>query len=491
MFNNFKITVMKKKDFLWSLLAIVMAATLSVGFTACGEDDPDPELTVSPEKLDFGVNADSKSFSITSNVGWTVVSNKEWITVNQPSGSDNGSVYVDVEKNEDFSERSGRITITASKGGIIRYVDVKQSGIEAKLEVSPTTPQLLSEKGSTVTLTVTATGKWSLSGCPDWLHTSATDGVGNTSIVLTALSANDMSDEDRQATLTFTSNGMTATAVVSQKAGCPPGLRVETSNMTIMSDGFACDLTFGPNTKGYREAFFTEAAVQTMTDKDIYNKLMEKTEYSGSIDYTFLPDWVDSNTSLVYCVAAYGNESNSDGSHKYGPITIERITTKAKTIYDDMYLTSSYNSSRWTVTAARQGSYGQRCDEYYYLAAEDDVAELFYFFAGYYTYALLAHLEFKPMIEADRNANYLNGPQNLNFQRSGNKFFCTTWGIDRDTKEFSAELSWLYRDLSSSSARETNRVKSSPADWNKPHRRPTQEEINKMRNSLTVIKVSK
>ena len=30
---------MKKKDFLWSLLAIVMAATLSVGFVSCSSDD--------------------------------------------------------------------------------------------------------------------------------------------------------------------------------------------------------------------------------------------------------------------------------------------------------------------------------------------------------------------------------------------------------------------------------------------------------------------
>ena len=573
---------MKKKDFLWSLLATMMVGLLSVGFASCGkDDDPDPELTVSPGKLDFGVNADSKSFSITSNVGWTVVGNKDWIAINQPSGSDNGTVYVDVEKNEDFSERSGRITITASKGGIVRYVDVKQTGIEAKLEVSPTSPStvkgeggtlsfqvtsnlnwsvssseswitlstnegngnssitatisangssnsrsatltfsgkegnanpvritinqeaggisvspttlsLLSEKGSTANLSVTATGSWNLSGCPDWLHSSATTGVGNTSIVLTALSANDMSDEARTATLTFASNGMSAIVSVSQAAGCPPGLRVETSNMTIMSDGFACDLKFGPNTKGYREAFFTEAAVQTMTDSDIYEKLMEQTEYSGSIDYTFLPDWVDPNTRLVYCVAAYGNESNSDGSHKYGPITIERITTRARTIYDDMYLTKSYNSTRWTVSASRSGSYGQRCDEYYYIAAEDDLAELYYLYAGYYTYALLAHLEFKPMIEADRNAHYCNGPQTMNWTRSGDKFFCTTWGIDRDTKEFSAELSDpAYYDLTSSSSREFKRVKTGPADWNKPHRRPTQAEINKMRNSLKIIKVSK
>ncbi len=580
MFNNFKITVMKKKDFLWSLLATMMVGLLSVEFVSC-DPDPDPELTVSPEKLEFGVNADSKSFSITSNVGWTVVGNKDWITINQPSGGDNGTVYVDVEKNEDFSERSGRITITASKGDIICYVDVKQAGIESKLEVSPTSPptvkgeggtlsfqvssnlnwsvssseswitlstnedngnssvtatisangssnsrsatltfsgkegnaspiritinqeaggisvspttaSLLSEKGSTANLSVTATGSWTLSGCPDWLHSSATTGVGNTSIVLTALNANDMSDEARMATLTFTSNGMSATVSVSQEGGCPPGLRVETSNMTIMSDGFACDLTFGPNTKGYREAFFTEAAIQTMTDRDIYAKLMEQTEYSGSIDYTFLPDWVDPNTGLVYCVAAYGNESNSDGSHKYGPITIERITTKARTIYDDMYLSKSYNSTRWTVVASRSGSYGQRCDEFYYIAAEDDYAEELYFWSSYVTYAFVAHMYFKPMIKADRNANYKNGPQTMNWSRNGDKFFCTTWGIDRDTKEFSAELSDpAYYDLTSSSSRVFKRVKTGPADWNKPHRRPTQAEINKMRNSLKVIKVSK
>ena len=301
-----------------------------------------------------------------------------------------------------------------------------------------------------------------------------------------------MSDEARKATLTFSSNGMTASVSVSQEPGCPPGLRVETSNMTLMCDGFACDLKFGPNTKGYREAFFTDAAVQTMTDRDIYNKLMEQTEYSGSIEYTYLPTWVDPGTRLVYCVAAYGNESNNDGSHKYGPIRIVRVTTRAQTLYDDMVLTKSYNSSRWTVTASRSGQYGQRCDEYYYIASQDDTAELFNLYASYFTYAFLAHMVFKPMIAQDRNANYKNGPQTMNWSRSGDKFFCTTWGIDRETKEFSAELSDpVYYDLSSSSARELKRSKSNPSDWNKPHRRPTQVEINKMRNSLKVSKVNK
>ena len=559
----------------------MMAAVLAMGVSSCGDDD-DPVLIISDEKLDFKQSEDSKNFEITSNVGWSVQTDEEWIIVSPQNGNGTADVHVKVKENNEFGEqRKGSITVTATKGSIVRTIDVSQDGIKAMLEVSPTspsvikgeggtqnfqitsnldwsvsssdptwltinqnegngnasiiatatangtsssrtatltfsgkqvnvnsvkititqeaggisvsptTPSLLPEKGSTTNITVTATGRWELKGCPDWLHTSALDGVGNTTITLTTLSANDMSDEDRKATLTFTSNGMTTAIVVSQMGGCPQGLRVETSNMTIMCDGFACDLKFGPNTKGYREAFFTEAALQTMTDRDIYNKLMEQPECSGSIDITFLPTWVEPNTNIIYCVAAYGNESNSDGSHKYGPITIERITTKAETIYDDMYLTSSYNSSRWTVTAARQGNYGQRCDEFYYVAAEDDVADDYYLYANRVTYAFLAHLIFKPNIEYNKNWNYCNGPQTMNWTRTGNKFFCATWGIDRDTKKFSAELSWLYRDLTESSVREMKRVKSSPSEWNKPFRRPTQAEINKMRNSLHVIKVGK
>lgn len=576
---------MKKKNYLWNLLAIVMMAMLSVGLQSCflfgGDDDDDPELSISTEKLDFGVSADSKSISIASNVGWTVTANKEWITVSQTSGKGNGTIYIDVEENKEFGEkRTGRVTITANEGGITHTVEISQKGVTAQLEVSPSSPStikgeggtlsfyvtsnlswsvnsnenwltlnqnegngnaaitaiatpngsssprtatltfsgkegnassvkitvsqeaggisvtptsasLLGEKGSTANLSVVATGSWNLSGCPDWLHSSATNGVGNTNIVLTTLSANDMIDEPRTATLVFSSNGMTATVVVSQESTLPSGLRVEIKNMTIMSDGFACDLKFGPNAKGYREAFFTEAAMQTMTDRDIYEELMKKTEYNSLEDYAFLNTYVEPNTKLIYCVAAYGNENNDDGSHKYGPITIERITTKAQTIYDDMYLTFSYNSSRWTVSAARQGSYGQRCDEFYYIAAEDDVADMLALYANRLTYAFLAHLYFKPSIEKDRNWNYCNGPQTMNWSRSGDRFFCATWGIDRDTKEFSAELSFIYHDLSSSSAREMKREKTNSSEWNKPFRRPTQAEINKIRNSLRVIRVSK
>lgn len=51
MFNNQKITVMKKKDFLWSLLTFVMLAMLSVGVTSCGDDNDDDDEIMSGSEL--------------------------------------------------------------------------------------------------------------------------------------------------------------------------------------------------------------------------------------------------------------------------------------------------------------------------------------------------------------------------------------------------------------------------------------------------------
>lgn len=569
---------MKAKVFLWSFLGVVIAATLSIGFTSCGDDDPEPELTVSPERLEFGISADSKPISVTSNVGWTVVANKDWITVNLPSGKDNGTIYVDVEDNKEFGEkRTGRVTITASEGGITRTIEISQKGVTAQLEVSPTSPSaikgeggtinfnitsnlkwqvssnqgwlkvdknegngndfitataepngtsssrtatltfsgkegnassitvsvsqepggisvsptsasLLSDKGSTTNLTITSTGSWSLTGCPEWLHASATTGVGSTNVTLTALTEN-WSDESRSAVLTITANTLSATCSVSQLPSLPTGLRVEVSNETLMSDGFAYDLKFGPDAKGYKEAFYYESKYLTMTDRDIYSELMKETEYNALEDYTFLPGFVDPGTNLIYCVAAYGNDNNPDGTHKYGPITVVRVTTKQQTLEDDMYLTSSYTSSQWKVTTSRTGKYGQKCDEYYYLAAEDDFAETLAFYYQKVTYALIAHMYFKPMIAADANQNYKYGPQTMTWSRSGDKFFCITWGIDRDTKKYSADLSDpVYRDLSGSSARVMKRHMTSQADLNKPHIRPSKAERNKILNAIKIYK---
>ena len=401
---------MKKRNFLWSVLVVMMTTMFSICLVACGGGDDDDVLDPTP-------------------------------TPPTPTES---------------------------------------------VSVSPTSVSLLSTEGSATTISITSNSSWTISGCPDWLHMTATSGQGNTSVTLTTKSEN-FSAQERSATLTVSTAASSATCVVKQDKYFSEGLDVSTLNMTIMSDGFACDLQFGPKTKGYKEAFFTESQLRTMTDRDIYNKLMEQTEYSESADYTFSPI-VDPGTTIVYCIAAYGNENNADGSHKYGPMTMERITTTSPTVWADMYVTTNYNSTRWTGTAQKYGTYGTRCQKYYYFGSES-VASTLWLYYNYAPYAALAHMYYKPII-ADYPDDYAVSGQSFYYNRSGNEFFFGVWGID-DNNNYSAEHTASYIDLSSS-VNIPMKVVKKPVDsseWNQPRSMPTKAEVEKIRKSVKVMRV--
>ena len=129
---------------------------------------------------------------------------------------------------------------------------------------------------------------------------------------------------------------------------------------------------------------------------------------------------------------------------------MKKIKTKAQTPNSDMLMTLSYTTTNWKVTTYRQGSYGQRCDYYYYLAGEGSGAQYLFDEWMSFTDAYMAHFYFKPEIEKNADWNFKNGPQTLVFQRSEDKFCCITWGKHNSTNEFSAELKgcWYPSDLS-------------------------------------------
>lgn len=474
------------KSKLW---LFVLAPFLVISCESC----KDSTLTVSTNQISFSADGESVSIKVKSNTDWIITGNPSWLTVSPATGSENENVIMTAQQNSETTPRKCTLTIATDDAEVIQTINVEQEGIVGVLKLSASEVDLGAASGSDATFNITSNTDWSISVADDsWLSVSPKSGYGNSVIKVTAKSEN-WSDEKRTTTLTFDIEGKSVQATINQEPSLPANLRVSLSNMTLMADGFACDLTFGSDAKGYKEAFFLKEEVATMTDRDIFNKLMENEEYSETTNYTFLPGWVESGTDLVYCVAAYGNENESDGTtHKYGPVTIENITTPNETVEADMWLSSTYNSSRWTVTADRAGDYGQRCDEYYYLAAEGIDAWWLDLYANSRTYAYLAHVYFKPMIAENANNGYLYGPQTLNFTRTEDEFFCITWGIHRDTKKFSSELSgWIYWDLTSDYSAKPKRMKSNPSDWNKPHARQTESEIAKMRNSIKMYKAIK
>ena len=82
-------------------------------------------LIVSATSLALASSASTGTFSITSNVSWTVTDDQTWITVSPASGVSNATVTVSAIANTATTSRSG--TVTVSGGSITRTVAVTQA----------------------------------------------------------------------------------------------------------------------------------------------------------------------------------------------------------------------------------------------------------------------------------------------------------------------------------------------------------------------------
>ena len=127
---------MKKKDFLWSLLATMMVGLLSVGFVSCGDDDDPDEVSVSMPSVNFGESGGSQSIQVMSNTKWTVSGNPGWLTVSPMQGSNNGAFSLTATANTDKDSRNCVLYINA--GSASAMVSVNQSGKVPETKVTIT-----------------------------------------------------------------------------------------------------------------------------------------------------------------------------------------------------------------------------------------------------------------------------------------------------------------------------------------------------------------
>jgi len=144
MYHNLKITVMKKKDFLWSMLAFVMVSVLSVGLLSCGGGDDEPDtVTVSMPSVNFGESGGSQSIQVLSNTKWTVSGNPGWLTVAPTQGSGNGAFSITANTNTESGSRNCTLFINAGSASTV--VSVNQQGPTAP---APSTTITISNNSS-------------------------------------------------------------------------------------------------------------------------------------------------------------------------------------------------------------------------------------------------------------------------------------------------------------------------------------------------------
>lgn len=124
-------------------------------------------LNVNKSSVSFSYGSGSTSFSVSSNIAWSVTDNASWISVSSVGGfGDDGYVLISRTSNSSYSSRSG--TVTISGGGITRTISVTQSGAPRptptptpRPTATPTptpTPVVLGRPGISVSVTQTNFG---------------------------------------------------------------------------------------------------------------------------------------------------------------------------------------------------------------------------------------------------------------------------------------------------------------------------------------------
>ena len=95
------------------------------------QDGMTPKLEISPEEVFFDGDGGDLPVSVSSNLGWTAVSDQPWCKVSPESGTGNKDILIQTTANTVAAPRTATVTVTTTEGGLSRTIRVSQSGDEA------------------------------------------------------------------------------------------------------------------------------------------------------------------------------------------------------------------------------------------------------------------------------------------------------------------------------------------------------------------------
>ena len=177
------------------------------------EDIP---LALSPVS-NFVIGGEAKTTTVTTALAWTAtVDSPSWLSINNSSGTGNGTISITAAANTSSAERTGLLTVTGT--GI---APVTLSITQVGPSLSLTTISNLVATGGSKATTVSSNVAWTASiGNSSWLSIDTSSGTNNGSISVTATA--NTATTTRTGTLTVTGGGLTKTLTISQD-GVPSG----------------------------------------------------------------------------------------------------------------------------------------------------------------------------------------------------------------------------------------------------------------------------
>lgn len=309
------------------------------------------------------------------------------------------------------------------------------------LSASPNSLELLSDKGSSVSFNIVSNADWSISGLPDWISVSANSGIGNGTIIVTALSSND-SAEERVADIIVSADDKTVVVNLKQRASLIANCKVGFKELLTMTTSVAFKYDFDSNVS-YFYAGYLSVNAAGWTDEKIVTALMDEDRFDpSSSEDTGLQGFggMYSNTDYYLCAVGF----NEKGER--GELTKMKITTlKEANHYPWISITDAkYTSTQWMWTT-EPNSYTSK---YYMLFTDGAYADYY----GLFLYeAEIAWIIRNGISTGDMEPIARGGSWNGTRDNNETSLYLATWGVDTENN-FSPKLNEFYATIDNSRA---------------------------------------
>lgn len=197
---------------------------------------------------DVTVNAEttSQTFAVQCSTSWQVTkaSGDSDVTISPASGSGNGTVVVTFPANTASSTRAIPLSFSTTNGSSLTVAPtIRQKGAaQTYCEVDPDYIRV-SKDAQSYNVTLSTSGAWTASKSVSWISVAASGSAGDNQTVAITVTEN-LTTAVRSGTVTFTSDGKTATVTVSQGPGGSISVSDASVAFTAGADEFADIVVF-------------------------------------------------------------------------------------------------------------------------------------------------------------------------------------------------------------------------------------------------------
>ncbi len=211
-----------------------------------------------------------------------------------------------------------------------------------------------SDEGSLQTaqeLTIKCNTEWVISIDADWLAISNLTGSGDAIVKLYPKSENN-SDKVRTAVITVTAGSLQKTKEVTQAAGINGKLYVTPNEVVVLSNGFACDWSYGADVKYYYTKRYLSSDLERKSDKEIIDEMSSDNNNRDTPSDNYVTSWTNQSplTDYVICTVGYDNNGISGGLMKY-PVKTKKGTNQAIS----SVINVNYDNTYWHWTTSPNG----------------------------------------------------------------------------------------------------------------------------------------